>query len=747
MILVIGIVGLVLSPALVGFTPRDADPDLMYQPIKSELARALHAGHLPFWSDRFGLGVPLVAESHVAAFYPLNWLFYRIWDVGTAYRLTLWFHFVALGAITYAYARTLAIGPAGAAVVAVSFALCGFQAAHAIHEPFYHVVPYLPLCLLLADRYAVTGRTGWLAALALAWGTQITLGHFEIQMWTAGLVLLTGAWQAVTHGNLPAQKAVRVVGLAIALTWGLAIAWVQLRLTWELTGFAGFVRPPHLLANYSLPPAHLAQFALPAVFLSRTGADAYWGRYGTSPGEACAYVGIVPLILALVGFIGTHRDRSLTPWRLIVPLTLSLATMPGWWPDGFLALLQLPGLGWFRAPARYTLLSSLGLALLAGRGLDRAMSFRRFWSGLTLAIGAGSVAWAWSLHWAAQPALQNALGSSTLLPWLAGTGVVWGLGIGGVIAWRLRWLGSWAPLLVTVLELGVLFYAGPVSWGWAARLPGKSPILQRLAALPDGGLIAGRLFNLPVVTGRTTAFPSLGITPPPPNYLLESATRPPGRNTESERRWQRRFGVSYGVWGARDDVRGTDVLAEFADPTIDQLTKNHPLLKNSGFGPWKVVRFPHPFPATRIARRIRKARNWSELYAELSRTDAAEEAWFLSEDIPNLPPGSSANRASIKNWDGKTAVVEHDGACILILRRTFYPGWVYRINHSPPHPVIKVDGGLQGVPLVGSSTSQIELTYRPTGFGAAIAITLAAFGSAIATCSLAGWKAIKSHRG
>ena len=79
----------------------------------------------------------------------------------------------------------------------MGFALCGFQAVHAVHEPFYHLMPYLPLCLLLADRYATTGRLAWLAGLALAWGVQITLGHFQIQMWTAGLVLVAGGWRAL----------------------------------------------------------------------------------------------------------------------------------------------------------------------------------------------------------------------------------------------------------------------------------------------------------------------------------------------------------------------------------------------------------------------------------------------------------------------------------------------------------------------------------------------------------------------
>ena len=197
MLAAVCVVGIVLSPVLFGYAPLGGDPELMYQPIKVELSRALSAGRLPFWSDRFGLGVPLVAESHVAAFYPPNWVFYRVWDVPTAYRLTMWLHMLGLVAATFVYARGLGIGRVGAALSAVVFALCGFQAIHAVHEPFTHLMLYLPLCLLLADRYATTGRLAWLAGLALAWGAQITLGHFQIQMWTAGLVMAAGGWRAL----------------------------------------------------------------------------------------------------------------------------------------------------------------------------------------------------------------------------------------------------------------------------------------------------------------------------------------------------------------------------------------------------------------------------------------------------------------------------------------------------------------------------------------------------------------------
>src|SRR6516165_3726504 len=103
------VVACLLCPLLFGIQPVGGDPDLMYRPIKQELALHLRAGTLPFWSDHFGLGVPLVAESHAAAFYPPNWLYYRLLDTPVAYRLAMWLHFAAQAGVTYLYGRTLGL--------------------------------------------------------------------------------------------------------------------------------------------------------------------------------------------------------------------------------------------------------------------------------------------------------------------------------------------------------------------------------------------------------------------------------------------------------------------------------------------------------------------------------------------------------------------------------------------------------------------------------------------------------------
>ena len=184
--LAMALVGTILGGLLVGYEPVGGDPDRMYRPLKSELARALEEGRLPFWSDRLGVGLPLVAESHVAAFYPPNLVLYRFLGVPAAYRLSMWLHYLALAAATYFYARCLEILPWGAALAALAFTFCGFQAIHSSHEPFYCLMPYLPLALGIAERFMASGRPAWFMILPLVLGMQWTLGHFQIQTWTAG---------------------------------------------------------------------------------------------------------------------------------------------------------------------------------------------------------------------------------------------------------------------------------------------------------------------------------------------------------------------------------------------------------------------------------------------------------------------------------------------------------------------------------------------------------------------------------
>jgi hypothetical protein len=732
------LIGSCLVGLIVGFEPVGGDPDRLYRPLKSELARSLREGRLPFWSYRLGLGIPLVAESHVAAFYPLNVILYRLLDVSRAYRLSMWLHYVALVATTYLYARSLAIDRWGSAMASVAFSLCGFQTIHSSHEPFYCVMPYLPLALAIAERYAADGRLFWLTILALVLGAQWTLGHFQIQAWTGGLVILTGLWRAFIDRR-PWQRA---LGLCAATIWGSAVAAVQLGLSWQYAATVGQTsRSVADFLYYSYPPAHWFEPALPVLTrgLMLGPDEPYWLGRQSSGYEAALYVGTIPLLLAIIGLFGRLTSRSTALWRVLIPLTLVLATMPSWWPEGYLRLRPVPVIGYFRVSARYTLLASLGLALLAGEGFDRSLSTTRFRLGLVAGILFGVSAWAGGYVWSTRSDVH--LGFAFLglrggivsagLGWVVLSGLSWLVALVAVAAWRAGVVRSWVPLVAAAVELGILFYTGTTQWGGSIDLPGRSPVLSELGRRAPVGLVGGELENLPVRAGLATAFPYLGYQHSYPNKILflsqewllrvESVASPDSPGEAKMKRWFRRCGMTHLVSSRRSILRLGTELARRRDPVLDEIVYRLPGEPTQR--EWLIVQLDEPFPEAKVARRSRVTADPRLLFDRLSYSDELDVAWFLAAD--DVPPRPDARAARLVSWDGAMAIVEHDGPCDLVIARCFDPGWLARIDDGPEHTVLPVDDGFQAVRIEGSGTRRVRLSYHPPRLALWTTISLA----------------------
>lgn len=724
----ITLAALLLSPLLAGVEPVGGDPDRIYRPIKGELARALRRGELPYWSERFGLGIPLVAESHAAAFYPPNAVLYRFLDVSTAYRLAMWGHNLLLVVTTFAYARRIGLTSWGSALASVAFTFCGMQAIHSSHEWMFHILPYLPLALLLTDLYSESGRMLWLALLALVLGTQWTLGHFQLQSWTNGLVLVTGVWRIVADR----RPWGRVAGLGAGVVCGAAIAAVQLGPSWELARFVGQTeRSPSELVFYSFPPAHWAEVAIPRLFRGLRGGpeDPYWFVQQTTGYEACLYVGTISILLAVIGIISGLAKRRIAPWVVIVPVSFALATMPRWWPTGYLMLLRIPGLGYFRCPARYTLVTSLGLALLAGHGFDRAVTSRRFLLGLGLAVVLGGLAFAWGAVWTSQPAFGSSFGGEPLVMRLGPAALVWLVAVVLLVAWRRGRAHASLLVGVTAIELGGLYYTTTTEWGVAVALPSSSPTLTRLAREADVRRVGGSTDNLPVRAGLTTGTPYAGFTLPPPNPLMARIGDRRALSGVYEARWRRRLGVTHMIWDEPiGEVTGGEMLFRGPDPALDRVAYRPlgaPVRRM-----WRVIRLADPFPRALAATKAFQAPDRSTLIDQLSRVDGIDEAWYLGSDLPRDAGKPRASSARVQGWDGRVAAVDHDGTCDLVLARTYYPGWSARVNGGAEQPVHAVNGGLQGVRLDGVGPSRVEMRYRPTTLAMSSAVSLAGLGLA-----------------
>ncbi len=726
------LVGLVASPLLIGFEPVGGDPDRAYRPIKMELAQALAEGTLPYWSDQFGTGMPLIAESHVAAFYPPNWVLYGLFDVATAYRLAMWLHLVACAAVTAVYALRCGSDRWGSALVGVAFTFCGFQAIHASHEFSYCAVVYLPLCLWLCERYVETGAFRWVAALALSSGVQWTIGHFQIQTWTAGLVLTLGTYRVLSDG----RPCVRLGGLIAAVGWAMAVAAVQLWPSMELAQYVGqFHRSIEARSFYSYPPAHFAELALPRLFRNIPGGPdgPYWIGQQTTGYEAALFIGTIPFIFACLGAL--QSTRALRPWFALILGSLLLATMSHWWPDGYAVVLRLPGIGFFRAPGRYTIVASLGLALLAGRGLERSSPSQTFQQGLILAAGFGVLSLVWAIWWTSRPQFEATFSGQSAVIRFGVPVVTWSIALVAILQWK---RGNWPVgviLVLTAVEAAGLYYVTAPKWGWHIPIQ-KSPVLSRLEQEETLGRVGGDLENYPIYAGASTASPYLGFAMPAPNDILLQAGRRHAFHEPGAVRWLRRLGVTHLVWSGEERAPENLVITRMTDEILDQVVGHPP----SGKTPeWTIVKLSAPFPPARAVTRTHVSSDGLMLIRRLSLLDEPDTAHYLPGDLPRAFSDLRARHAVVIRWDGHSGVVDHDGSCDLIINRTFYPGWSASVNGKLQN-VHRVDGGLQAVRLEGIGPTRIEMVYQTSGRRISTATSLFATLSAIAVLVAARWR-------
>jgi hypothetical protein len=360
----------------------------------------------------------------------------------------------------------------------------------------------------------------------------------------------------------------------------------------------------------------------------------------------------------------------------------------------------------------------------------------------------GIAAFVWGIVWSRFPDVRASLEEGSV-PWSLGMAVLaWGLGLSAVIAWRRGRVGPVALFLLTAGELGLLFFQAPTPWGWSVRSPqSESPILRRLAGEEDVGLIAGvEASNLPVYLGLSPGFPYLGIAAPPPSFILQPQAKVKPANNPEFARWGRRFGISHGIY--RQWTRpapGTETLLVAADPVLDRLClSSYTKTKEATDQRWRLERYSGAFPKVRVLLRSVVVDDWPTLFERLTKSDERDVATYIRGVAPPEGSGPRATRAALVSWDGREAVVDHDGTCDVVVRRGYYPGWSVRINDGPYQPVSQADGGLQAVRVYGRGPSRIRFRYNPPWWNLGAPISLLATVASLAVLGSSAWKARRS---
>jgi hypothetical protein len=350
----------------------------IHYPLRVLAAEQWKLGQVPLWNPYVLSGTPLLAEPQIGVLQPLNALFllpippYRALTLFVALNLTL------AATFTYILARSFGITRAGATLAGLSFGFGGFLMAQITNLNVMAGGVWLPLVFFFL-AWALRTR-GVLVALlgGLALALQIFAAQPEITLYTMSLLLAYTVYETARVALKPASLSSRLREIAIAwallalmCTSGLLMAAPQLLPMWELQRLS--VRATGVetgLPIISIPPVQWLTLVLPSAF-GNNASPSYQGLGNTNFEETHVYVGILPLLL--VPFSWQARRQPEVPFLWLAALVGALLAMGTYTPLHELTQ-HLPGFNLFRAPARWSVIVNLALAMLAAYGLDIILS-------------------------------------------------------------------------------------------------------------------------------------------------------------------------------------------------------------------------------------------------------------------------------------------------------------------------------------------------------------------------------------
>ncbi|MBN1119825.1 MAG: YfhO family protein [Anaerolineae bacterium] len=337
----------------------------------------MRTGQLPLWNPYLFMGAPFLANSQAGVLYPPNWLLIAL-DAPTAVKVAIITHvaWAALGMYTFAR-RSLSFDVLPALLSALVFALGGYFTAQVEHVNQVQGLAWLPWLFWLWEE-SLHRRPWAVILLGVAFSMQLLAGHsqtafisgFGLGLWAVWFIvkMLINSRRGESEppqGSL-LQHAFPLLIILIAVLIAVGLSAAQFLPTLELSRLSN--------RGGGLPVIEALAFSFNPAVVGR----AFLPNYSAGPlfSEYIAYVGLIPLLLALVGASGSHGSRQKAGSVMLVVVGLFLA-LGAFNPVYWLLVRSVPGFDLFRAPARWLVLLTFGLAALVGFGLENLVDLRR----------------------------------------------------------------------------------------------------------------------------------------------------------------------------------------------------------------------------------------------------------------------------------------------------------------------------------------------------------------------------------
>lgn len=351
------------------------DLQRFFLPYADYYVTALRQGALPLWNPYLYCGMPFLATLQSHVLYPPNLLL--LWaPYPRNLTIFLLFHYAVSLWLMYCLAKRLGQSPAAAAFAAMCWMGSGYLLSVLDMVTTLCAAAWLPAVIhagLDLHQHTLEGESrSWRRSLAILSGflTLTLMGGEPTVAYAAGL-LLVGA--AIWHGRLIIRN---VFGLATAYVAALCLGAAQ------FLPFAEYVAQSNRsggvdfwnASSWSLPPLHAWTLVFPFLLGDQMLTEANW--YDVSQlWIKSPYMGVIPLALAWIGWRSIQsQSASHISWQRYwgwAALAGAILMVGKYTPLYAVLYRILPGLNYLRYPAKFLVIWSLAIALLAGWGWDR----------------------------------------------------------------------------------------------------------------------------------------------------------------------------------------------------------------------------------------------------------------------------------------------------------------------------------------------------------------------------------------
>jgi hypothetical protein len=673
------------------------------------------AGEVPLWDPYNNGGLPFIADTQAAVFYPprLVTIFLSKLAGGWSYHaleLEMTAHVLAYSLMMYALVRRMTLGQAGsilgAFVAAIVGSYGGFLSAYPpLQLALLEAAIWLPLAALgvLEATRNTQIRWAWLVLTGFALGLSWMAGHPQTSWFLTYLLVAFCTYRFYTQ-----KQGFRAFALGTLLFGAVAfgIAAVQLLPGVEylaLTARAGLGFDLKMGGFYF---QDITQFIFPGIF----------GPW--SP----LYVGVTGLALGVIALWRKAADSLF--WGIVALIALGMSF--GGHSALFDALYNLlPGLRYFRGQERAAYLVANSLAILAGLGAAHLVT----WDKLTDFKATRRIQW-------------------SLLAVTAVCAAV-------VAAALLKNLGTADAYTDAISKLTFSALAAALAWIAIGWLLGNPTQLQRQWLL--AGVVVFELFTVNIHNSNYNSIPpqqQLSMHPPPLVATALADSNIPFR-VDGYRGLQDNYGSLYGL----ADIRGISPL--FLDSTYSLIEPDHvnPLA-------WELfaVRYIYsdsaqlPVPSTVIASgqdsygavnlyKLTEPRPFVLLMYDFAIVDSDAFARALLRDtnftprktvILNRDPGiarsltpPTTGSATVTEFKPEqfTIFVNTPNDAVLSVSNPDYPGWQATLDGSPT-PILRAYGALSAV-VVPSGDHTVRFVYDPLSYRVGALLSLFTWSAAV----------------